>query len=65
MSSVSSALAAGQAQIAVARQQLKAIEQEGRNAITLIKSSAAAEVVAAARPDNVSAGVAQHINFTA
>jgi len=63
MSSVTNALAAGELQIALARQQLDAMKQEGKDALTLIKASAPPEVVAAAPPPNASAGVGQKLNI--
>jgi hypothetical protein len=62
MSSVSNALMMGQLQISVARKQLDAIEQQGRDAITLIESSAPPEVAAAAPPPNTNPGVGGHVN---
>lgn len=61
MSPVSNALAMGQLEIAVARKQLDAIEQEGRDALKLI---AAAEPAAGA-PQNVQPGVATQLNVVA
>lgn len=66
MSSVSNALAMGQVQIAVAKQQLNAIEQQGKAALDLIESSAPPEVVAAATPPpNAAAHVGAHLNVVA
>ena len=62
MSSVSNVLAMGQIQISVAKQQLQAIEQQGRDALTLIKASAPPEVVAAAPAPNTAPGVGAHVN---
>jgi hypothetical protein len=63
MSSVTNALAMGELQIAVAKQQLDAMKQEGKNALTLIAASAPPEVAAAAPPPNVAAGVGQNLNI--
>jgi hypothetical protein len=62
MSSVSNALAVGQLQIAVARKQLDAIEQQGRDALQLI---AAAEPPAPTEPQNVQPGVGTRLNVVA
>jgi hypothetical protein len=40
MSSISNALMVGQLQVAVAKQQLRAVEQQGKDAVTLIQSAA-------------------------
>ena len=63
MSSVTNALAAGELQIALARQQLDAMKQESKDALTLIKASAPPEVVAATPPPNAGAGVGQKLNI--
>jgi hypothetical protein len=67
MSSVSNAVAMGQMQISVAKMQLEAIEQQGRDALTLIHSSTPADVVAAApaAPANAAAGVGERLNVVA
>ncbi len=68
MSSVSNAAAMGQIQISVAKMQLEAIEQEGRDALTLIHSSTPPGVVAAAAtsaPANAGAGVGERLNVVA
>ena len=63
MSSVSNAVAMGQLQIAVARKQLDSIEQQGRDALTLI---AAAEPPApGVTPRNVQPGVGTQLNVVA
>lgn len=63
MSSVSNAASLNQAQISIARQQLDQIEQEGRDAVTLIQ--AAKPPPAGATPANVAAGVGTQVSFTA
>jgi hypothetical protein len=63
MSSVTNALAMSEFQITLARQQLDAVKQEGRDALTLIKASAPPEVAAAAPPPNAAAGVGQNLNI--
>ncbi len=71
MSSVSNAVAMGQMQISVAKMQLEAIEQQGRDALTLIHSSTPPEVAAAAAtaapapPANAGAGVGERLNVVA
>jgi hypothetical protein len=55
---------AGQYQIAVARKQLDAIEQDGRNAMELIHA-ATPPPGSAGPPANVTAGVGSKLNFTA
>lgn len=55
---------AGQWQVAVARQQLNAIEQQGKDALDLIKS-AAQPSVAPAQPANVAASVGANLNVVA
>jgi hypothetical protein len=68
MSSVSNAVAMGQMQISVAKMQLEAVEQQGRDALTLIHSSTPPEVVAAAAtaaPANAAAGVGERLNVVA
>lgn len=64
MSSVSGAMAAGQWQVAVARQQLNAIEQQGKDALDLIKSATEPQA-APARPANVAASVGANLNVVA
>jgi hypothetical protein len=59
MSSVSNALQVGQFQIAVAKQQLESIEQQGRDALTLIESSVAPQPALA----NVGPGVGTTLNI--
>lgn len=61
MSSVSNALAMGQLEIAVARKQLDAIEQQGRDALKLI--AATEPPSAGAAPQNVQPGVGTQLNF--
>ena len=65
MSSVSSASAPGQYQIAVAKLQLDSVEQQGKDAIALIESSAAAEGAAKRAPANAAPGVGTHLHYTA
>lgn len=65
MSSVSSAGAPGQYQIAVAKMQLDAVEQQGKDAIALIESSVAPQGAAKGAPANAGPGVGGHVNFTA
>lgn len=64
MSSVSNATAMAQVQITVAKMQLDSMEQEGRDAVSLI-NSAAATPAAPATPANTAAGVGTNINYTA
>ena len=64
MSSVSSAGAPGQYQIAVAKLQLDSDEQQGKDAIALIESSVAPEG-AKGTPANAAPGVGTHLNYTA
>ncbi len=61
MSSVSNALAVGQLQISVMKKQLEAIEQQGRDALTLIASSAPPQVADTPAP-NTAPGVGAHVN---
>jgi hypothetical protein len=62
MSSVSTSLMASQLQVAVAKQQLDAVEQEGRNALLLIQASAPPEIRAATPPPNTAPGVGTQLN---
>jgi hypothetical protein len=62
MSSVSNSLLAGQFQIAVAKQQLESIEQQGRDALTLIDSSIAPQAAVPAAA-NVGPGVGTTLNI--
>lgn len=64
MSSVSNAGNVGQAQILVAKMQLDTTEQQGKDAVALIESSAPPEG-AAGRPANAASGVGTHINYKA
>lgn len=64
MSSVSSSLIATQLQVAVAKKQLDSIEQQGRDALTLIHASAPPEVRAGA-PANTAPGVGAQLNVVA
>jgi hypothetical protein len=52
---------AGQFQIAVAKQQLESVEQQGKDALALIQSSAP-QVAANAAPANVASGVGTTLN---
>ena len=61
MSSVSSAGAPGQYQIAVAKLQLDSVEQQGKDAIALIESSVASK----GAPANAAAGVGTQVNYKA
>ena len=63
MSSVTNASAVGEFQIAIARQQLDAMKQEGRDALALIQASAPPEVAGTAPPPNAAAGVGQNLNL--
>jgi hypothetical protein len=63
MSSVTNALAMSELQITLARQQLDAVKQEGKDALTLINASAPPEVAAAAPPPNAAPGVGQNLNI--
>jgi hypothetical protein len=68
MSSVSNAVTMGQMQISVAKMQLEAVEQQGRDALTLIHASTPPQVSAAAAtgaPANASAGVGERLNVVA
>jgi hypothetical protein len=64
MSSVSGAGAPGQYQIAVAKLQLDAVEQQGKDAIGLIESSVAPGAAQGA-PANARPGVGTHVSYTA
>jgi hypothetical protein len=55
---------ATQLQVAVAKQQLNNIEQQGRDALTLIHASAPPEVRASA-PANTAPGVGSQLNIVA
>jgi hypothetical protein len=61
MSPVSGVPVTGQFQIAVAKQQLQSLEQQGRDALELIKSATAPN----AAPANVAAGVGAQLNVVA
>ena len=63
MSSVSNAVSMGQMQITIARKQLDAIEQEGKDAVKLME--AAAPPAPGAPPANTAAGVGSQVNITA
>jgi hypothetical protein len=63
MSSISNSLTATQLQITVAKKQLESIEQQGRDALTLIHASAPPEVQAAAPPANTAPGVGNNLNI--
>jgi hypothetical protein len=65
MTSVSDANSMGQAQIAVARMQLDSMEQQGRDAISLIHSAAPAQAAAPATPANAAPGVGTMVNYSA
>lgn len=65
MSSVSAAGTPGQYQIAVAKLQLDAVEQQGKDAIALIESSVAPQGAVKDAPANVPQGVGAHVNFSA
>jgi hypothetical protein len=65
MSSVSSVGAPGEYQIAVAKLQLDAVEQQGKDAIALIESSLAPPGAAQGAPANAAQGVGAHVNYTA
>lgn len=62
MSSISTSLTATQIQITVAKKQLETIEQQGRDALTLIAASSPASDQAAAPPANTAPGVGTHLN---
>lgn len=64
MSSVSNATAMAQVQITVAKMQLDSMEQEGRDAVSLINSAAAAPAAHGA-PANTAADVGTNVNYTA
>ena len=63
MSSISTSLTSTQMQVTVAKRQLESIEQQGRDALTLIHSSAPPEVRAAVPPTNTAPGVGANLNF--
>lgn len=63
MSSVSTSLTATQIQIAVAKKQLESIEQQGRDALTLIAASAPPPNSAAVPLANTAPGVGTHLNI--
>lgn len=63
MSPLSTDMVAGQYQIAAARRQLDAIEQQGQNAVELIHSASASP--SPGPPPNVKAGVGVHLNLSA
>jgi hypothetical protein len=60
MSSISNTLMAGQLQIAVAKLQLRSVEQQGKDALSLIQSAAPA---ANAPPANAAADVGTALNI--
>jgi hypothetical protein len=62
MSAVSSSLLSTQLEVAVARKQLDSLEQQGRDALTLIQSSAPPETKA---PVNAAPGVGAQLNVVA
>ncbi len=62
MSSISNAMMVGQLQIAVAKQQLRAVEQQGKDALSLIQSAAAPQVAPAASPANVAPHIGTALN---
>jgi hypothetical protein len=64
MSAISSSLLSTQLQVAVARKQLDSVEQQGKNALALIESSAPAAAQAPA-PLNAPAGVGARLNVLA
>jgi hypothetical protein len=63
MSSISNDLMAGQLQIAVAKQQLRSVEQQGKDALSLIQSAAAPEPAPNQAPANQAAGVGTTLNI--
>lgn len=65
MSAISNSLLSTQLEIAVARKQLDSVEQQGRNALTLIQSSAPSEVPAPANTANTPPGVGARLNVVA
>ena len=62
MSSVSNATTMAQVQITVAKMQLDSMEQQGRDAVSLIHSAAAP---APARSANTAPGVGTVVNYSA
>lgn len=64
MSSVSNALALGQLQIAVAKKQLDAVEQQGKDALALIDAASAPQQ-SQAQPVNAAPGVGTRLNVVA
>jgi hypothetical protein len=62
MSSVSNATTMAQVQITVAKMQLDSMEQQGRDAVSLIHSAAAQ---APATPANTAPGVGAVVNYSA
>jgi hypothetical protein len=65
MSSVTSAGAPGEYPIAVAKLQLDAVEQQGKDAIALIESSVTPVGVANGPPANAAQGVGTQASYTA
>ena len=61
MTSVSNASSVGQLQITVAKKELEAVEQEGKNALELIHASMPEPAAAA----NAAPGVGGNVNYTA
>jgi hypothetical protein len=64
MSSVSSALALSQLQIAVAKKQLDAVEQQGKDALALIHAASPAPQTQT-QPVNAAPGVGTQLNVVA
>lgn len=64
MSSVSNATNMAQVQITVAKMQLDSMEQQGRDAVSLINSAAAA-APSRATPANTAPGVGMNVNYSA
>jgi hypothetical protein len=63
MSSVSNATNMAQVQLTVAKMQLDSMEQQGRDAVSLIKSAAASP--ASVTPANTAPGVGMNVNYSA
>jgi len=63
MSAISNSLMAGELQIAVAKQQLRSVEQQGKDALSLIQSAAAPPVASSGPPANVAPGVGTALNL--
>lgn len=63
MSSISTSLTATQLQVSVAKLQLDSVEQQGRDALTLIQASAPPEARAPTVPTNTAPHVGANLNI--